>query len=400
MLVACLLVSASGASAAASKDHPYIAFKRVETYKAFSAGEKDAVTVGRNQQGPVVKLGSSPHQGTDNSGKYNGGRYYWGSLTSPVYRPNVAFDTLNPSWNAATPDGTWLQMQVRVRSHGKWTRWFNLGIWAKGTTAIKRHSVNGQKESGWQVATDTLQSGGNASARAYQYRLTLFTEKKGLSPGVRALFFTASNSHRNGDSLGVKADKALWGEDLAVPRRSQMIYPNGGEVWCSPTSLSMVMAYWAQKTGDNSLDQPVPKVAHGTYDYVYQGNGNWPFNTGYAASYGLKASVNKFSSISQVERWVHAGVPVVASVAWNKGELDNAPIPYTAGHLLVIRGFTKSGDVIVNDPAAKNDSGVRRVYKRDQFHKVWFKTGSGGIAYLVYPQNWRIPSHTYAHGSW
>jgi hypothetical protein len=217
---------------------------------------------------------------------------------------------------------------------------------------------------------------------------------------VRALFFTTSNSYRNGESLGVGPNRKLWGKNLAVPARSQMIYPNGGEVWCSPTSLSMVMAYWSERTGRSALNQSVPKVAHGTYDYAYEGNGNWPFNTAYAASYGLVSSVNRFSSLGQVEHFIHAGVPVVASVAWHRGELDGAPIPSTPGHLLVIRGFTRSGNVIVNDPAAKNNSGVERVYKRRQFHKVWFKTGSGGIAYLVYPKGHRLPSRTYAHGSW
>jgi hypothetical protein len=52
--------------------------------------------------------------------------------------------------------------------------------------------------------------------------------------------------------------------------------------------------------------------------------------------------------------------------------------------LLVILGFDSSGNVIVNDPAGSDDSEVRRVYQRDEFASAWF-SGSGGIAYLVYP---------------
>ena len=55
---------------------------------------------------------------------------------------------------------------------------------------------------------------------------------------------------------------------------------------------------------------------------------------------------------------------------------------------------------IVNDPAAGNNSGVRRVYQRDEFRRSWFKSGSGGVAYLVRPESWLVPDRTYARGSW
>ena len=178
------------------------------------------------------------------------------------------------------------------------------------------------------------------------------------TPTVGAIYVTASNSYRNGEVL-VGSKESLWVEDLSVPARSQMIYPNGGEVWCSPTSLSMVMAHWANKTGRGSFNQEVPIVARSTYDYAYRGNDYWPFNTAYAASYGLKASVNRFSSLEQVERWIAKGGPVIASISWKSGRLTGTPIPASSGHLLAIRGFTAAGHVIVNDPAAGNNSGVR-----------------------------------------
>jgi hypothetical protein len=53
--------------------------------------------------------------------------------------------------------------------------------------------------------------------------------------------------------------------------------------------------------------------------------------------------------------------------------------------LLVIRGFDRSGDVVVNDPASRDDSRVRRVYRRDEFARARFCSGSGRIAYLAYP---------------
>lgn len=377
LVLTCTFFFVSGEAGAAGS---YIDFERHDAQKALAAGA---------ERGVVVKEGSVRLA----RGKTTG------TLTSKAYSTMTRFDTLLPSWNATTPSGTYVRMEVRVRSGGGWTRWWNMGIWARGTDTARRQSVNGQRYGSWEVATDTLQSIGPVFADAYQYRITLATKRSGRSPRVDSLAFTASDSYRHGDFLGVAGGKYL-GTDLPVPQRSQMIYPNGGEVWCSPTSLSMVMAYWANRTGEPALNQTVPTVAGGTYDYAYGGNGNWPFNTAYASSFGLKTSVNRFSSLGQVERWVSKGIPVVASISWSRGQLDGAPIPASQGHLLVIRGFDRTGKyVIVNDPAASSNSGVRRVYDRQQFADAWMR-GSGGVAYIIHPKGWSVPASTDARGSW
>lgn len=371
LVLACLLLCVSAEAKAASGS--YIDFGAYDTQGALAAATERGITF----KNGAARLARGTIKGT---------------LTSRVYN-SARKDTFIPSWNARTPSGTWLQMEMRVRSDGSWTRWWDMGVWARGADTIKRHSVDGQRAGDWRVLTDTLQSIGPLYADAYQYRLTLLSKRTERTPRVRAIYVTASNSYRNGEAL-VGANETLWGKDLSVPARSQMIYPNGGEVWCSPTSLSMVMAYWANKGGRRSLNQEVPTVARGTYDYGYRGNGNWPFNTAYAASYGLKASVNRFSSLGQVERWIAKGVPVIASISWGRGRLTGAPIPASSGHLLVIRGFTEAGNVIVNDPAAGRNSTVRRIYQRDEFHRAWFKSGSGGVAYLVRPESWPVPDRT------
>ncbi|MBA4115610.1 MAG: peptidase C39 family protein, partial [Rubrobacter sp.] len=198
-------------------------------------------------------------------------------LTSPVHETPIRFDTLLPSWNAKTPAGTWLGLEVCVRYGGAWTEWFDMGIWASGTESVERHSVKSQESGGWRVSTDTVESIGPVFADAYRYRLTLFAEEWGVSPGVRGVCVTVSDSRRHGEDLGVPADVGSWGRELEAPGRSQMVYPDGGEAWCSPVSLSMVMAYWANKTGEGRLDQPVPTVVRGTCDAVYEGTGNWSF---------------------------------------------------------------------------------------------------------------------------
>ena len=36
------------------------------------------------------------------------------------------------SWNADTPDGAWVETLVRARFGSRWSKWYNLGIWAAG----------------------------------------------------------------------------------------------------------------------------------------------------------------------------------------------------------------------------------------------------------------------------
>jgi hypothetical protein len=168
-----------------------------------------------------------------------------------------------------------------------------------------------------------------------------------------------------------------------------MVYPDGGEVWCSPTSTSLVLGYWNKDTGP--CEPRVRAAVDGVYDWIYDGHGNWPFNTAYAATQGYEAYVARFTSLERAEEYVAAGVPVVMSVAWGKKELTGASVASTAGHLLVLVGFDAAGNPIINDPAAASDAEVTRTYLRSEFEPLWL-TSSGGTVYLIYPQGKSLPS--------
>jgi hypothetical protein len=311
-----------------------------------------------------------------------------GSAIGPERETIAPFTELIPSWNAETPEGTRLEIRLRARVDGRWTTWYRLGVWSSGNTPVGRHSVTGQDDADARVLTDTLRL--RVPGQAYQLAVDLVSSSVDRMPSVSLAAVVASRAPA-GPPVSADEPRA-WGTVLEVPERSQMIYPDGGEVWCSPTSTSMVMAYWAGQLGAPALDHPVPDVARGTWDPVYRGNGNWPFNTAYAARGGLLGYVSRFSSLDQVERWIEAGVPVVASLAWGPGQLANAPVASTSGHLLVIVGFTDRGDVVVNDPAGDPRQGesVRRTYARDQFQARW-QAGSGGAVFLIHPAHHAPP---------
>jgi hypothetical protein len=136
-----------------------------------------------------------------------------------------------------------------------------------------------------------------------------------------------------------------------------------------------------------------------TYDYRYDGTGNWPFNTAVGASRVGDAFVTRLADLQQAERFLRAGIPLALSIRFSRGQLSGAPISASAGHLVVLAGLTASGNPIVMDPAASSDAGVRRTYDRAQFEHAWL-SGSGGMAYVVRDAAHPLPARPAGVRAW
>jgi hypothetical protein len=313
------------------------------------------------------------------------------------------------SWNADTPAGTWIQVELRATAagDGHTTKWFVMGRWAYGDADIHRTSVGGQGDKDGYVAIDTFIPKNPMSS--YQLRLTLYRAAgTTVSPRVTRIGAVVS------DPVTIKpyapsTTTMSSTVELAVPAYSQEThrgeYPqfdNGGEAWCSPTSTSMVVAYWGKgpsaadyafvtKDYPAQRDPWVDYAARYVFDYHYNGAGNWPFNTAYAAHFGLESEVTQLHSLAEAEQFIKAGIPLVASIAFNSGKLDGFFFKSTNGHLMVIVGFTAEGNPIVNDPASPDDASVRHVYDRAQFEDAWM-SATGGIVYVIHPASVPLPA--------
>ncbi|HZV78087.1 MAG TPA: peptidase C39 family protein [Candidatus Binatus sp.] len=294
------------------------------------------------------------------------------------------FKTAVVSYNVQTPSGSSIEVRLRARVGNRWTRWYEMGSWSSDLREGQRHSVARQHDADGRVETDTLVL--NAPASAFEVVARPQDSPAGDAPVMSSIAVATSlapESRIDPDP----SDGAV--AELPVPERSQRIASSpdakggGGDSWCSPASVSMVMAYWANATSHPQWDVDVATVADGVYDPVYDGCGNWPFNVAFASEHGLAGYVRQLPSLAAVELVVKRGVPVIASIATKPGELDGAPYKKTDGHLLVIRGFTDAGDVIVNDPYGEPGT-VRRVYARAQFAHVW-QAGSNGTVYIIAP---------------
>ena len=319
---------------------------------------------------------------------YNGGTFSVGTATGPWMTTDFPFYEAIASWNASTPPGTWIEVLIQARIGGRETKEYNLGVWASGDTDITRHSVRLQGDADGYVAVDTLVlSSKSGGAEAYRLKVRLFSVDGSAKPTVRNLSLAYSTTPTKKVTLA-SGNPDLWGNLLAVPECSQMVYPDGGEVWCSPTSTSMVLSYWGGYTGP--CEPVVRATVDGVYDVIYDGHGNWPFNTAYAATQGYEGYVARFTSLAQAEPWIAAGVPVIVSFAWGKSDLTGAAIPSSGGHLAVLVGFDNNGNPIINDPAAASDADVQRTYNRVEFETLWLEH-SGGTVYLIYPPSTFVP---------
>ena len=280
---------------------------------------------------------------------YNGGSYVVGEAVSPACVTTGYFEAI-ASWNANTPEGSWIETLIRARVRRALDQMVSSGVWASGAATVERHSVNGQKDADGKVSTDTLLlSSANAPADAFQLKFRLFSADGRAGPRIRNASVATSGHAARPPSL-LPGDPARWGILLDAPQCSQMVYPDGGDVWCSPTSVVMALGYWQRVR--EGCEPGVRAAVEGVYDWLYDGQGNWSFNTAYAATFGMEAYVTRFDSMAQAETWIAEGIPVIVSFGWGKDDLTGAPIPSSNGHLALLVGFDTVGNPIINDPAA------------------------------------------------
>lgn len=317
--------------------------------------------------------------------------------TSPELLPDFPAAEIIPSWNADTPEGSRLDVFIRARAGAQWTGWYALGEWCAADSRYTRRSIGGQADDTAEVKTDTLVLAKPAEALQAKLRFVVAAERlAGMAGGLPALrgLALAYSSPKALAASGPRAggDSALWGRVIAgVPAFSQMVYPDGGNTWCSPTCVAMTLAYWE---GDGDAAEPrVRRAVSGVYDETWGGCGNWSFNAAYAGTRGCDALVARFPSLARLEPFIAAGIPVAMSVAWSQEDgrpLAGAPVPRSAGHLTLLVGFDERGDPVMNEPAAREPSEVRRTYRRAELETRWLEA-SGGAAYLIVPRGRLLP---------
>lgn len=284
-----------------------------------------------------------------------------------------------PSWNFRSQGGA-VKVELKALGDGFETKNYNLGVWSLSPDL--RTSVKDQADEHGDVYTDTLVL--KKPGSRIRVTLTPIPNAEGKTPELKEFFlnFTPPNwAARQEDPY-----KDVWGKVLNVPEKAQHDYP-GGSVLCSPTSVCMLMNRLGTVLDRKDLQLDVPEIQSLVHDPGWGGTGNWPFNLAVPGSFsGIQAFVTRLNSLQEAERFIKAGIPLAVSVDYKI--LLQKDYKGDGGHLMVLIGFSESGDPVINDPA--KGSQVRQVYPRALFAKAW--AASKNTVYVVRSTNQPLPA--------
>lgn len=303
-----------------------------------------------------------------------GGFRRTGTLTSDALRYGSGFNRVVPSWNADCPTGTWIRVELQTSAGDNvWTPWYEIATWGDPALVDKMpRDKKMKKDAAAWVNEDTLEV--NKPATRLRYRVTLHTERPEVSPLVSLVAVAVADSSRPvtpDDTPG-----PAWGVELPVPFRSQTV-ENADLAWrvCGPTSTTMALAA-------HGVALPTANVARAAWDDLNGIYGNWPFLAA-AASRLMRENADTLPAVAgrekkyqafvlwspgwkDAEREILNGNPCIVSIRSGPGELRGAPYNSTDGHLILLRGFTKEGNPICNDPAARTEDKGHVVYDRKE----------------------------------
>lgn len=298
-------------------------------------------------------------------------------FTSGAVRLEFPADEMVMTWNATSPPGTSVSIEFAVGADGrKWSRWLKMADW-KNDMSRERSCA----DRAWgRLEVDHFRA--VAKFRFARYRAIFRTADPSQAPLLRRVTFCYSDMSR-GEGIAEEGRDAAGGEkvDIDVPWLSQYdervvkdpVMMEAGV--CGATSVTMALKHWG--IGANVRD-----VGRRAWDPVAKIYGNWAFLCAAASEYGPSAWVQRFSAWDGVRGFIEKGIPVIISISYDRGTMSAEPEKETAGHLLVVRGFTERGDVIVNDPGAEYERrGRGYVYPARELGGAFF--GHGGVGIII-----------------
>ncbi|MEB3223495.1 MAG: C39 family peptidase [Candidatus Sericytochromatia bacterium] len=294
------------------------------------------------------------------------------------------------SWNADCPPGTWIRLEAAVSPDGgeTWSDWLELARWGDSDTLSWSSTPRGpSKHDLARVNEDTLEPTGVADR--LRVRATLCSDRPGSTPVLELVAVAATNRQAHPEPDDRRG--AAWGKEVRATHRAQSLEKADRSYRvCGPTSAAMALAA-------HGVVLPTQDVARRCWDAVNGIYGNWPFLAAAASDVLRGTEAHRAAAKGRekahaawvawppdwkgVEDEVAAGRPCIVSIRFKEGELPGAPTASSAGHLILVTGFTAKGDPIALDPAARRPEAGRIVYGRQALHRA----RHGGPVIVVHP---------------
>ena len=290
-----------------------------------------------------------------------------------------------PSWNLKGTEAHELSIEVELLFEDGHQSSYGFGVWnrqdqKRGEQGL-RTSVNGQNDAYGAVYTDTLILKKTAHVARWTLQSAFISSSK---PQLKLFGVCVGLPESESSPTQFLPNEGEW--SIEVPPLCQFDYL-GGKVWCSPTSVTMIMQYWSKMMGVDSWRYTVPETSAKVFDPGWPGTGNWSFNVAHAGGHdGLRSWVCRLASLDSLIHLLRLGVPVAASVSYDllKGKSSKGD---NDGHLVVVAGWDQSQHVIVNDPAKCPI--VRTKYPVDTFMRGW--NASHRTVYIILPNGLNMP---------
>ena len=278
--------------------------------------------------------------------------------------PRAPARHLVPSLALLTPRRYALRFEVSGCRGGAWTAWV-----ATATLGDDVFAPFPTAADGLTAEIDEIHA--TAPVDAVRLRVRIGGAVDVVSHAPWLITLSASDG-----ALAPQVEAPLSAGPLAVPARTQLTEPESVRLRiCSPTSVGMAMEYFGRAL-------PTMVIADAVFHAPTDRYGVWPAAVRAAAAHGVPGYLLRFPDWTAAAWCLDRGLPIVASVRFSPGELTDAPIPETTGHLVVITGL-HGDDVLVNDPVAPSVESVPRRYRRNEFSRIWLERS--GVGYIFFP---------------
>lgn len=327
-----------------------------------------------NDFAPGAFENTAVEDGSIRLGRSGGSYLQSGCYTSPAFKMEP-FLKLIPSWNACTPKGTAVEVQVRMGNGNHWSRWFSFGKWSP---FIRRASPELLQDEIALASAEMLSlADAQPPATMAQIRIYLYSDDSSVSPKVHLLAVAA-------DPVRAEREEMVQTQrQLRLPSYSCLVRdPSIALRIASPTTLAMLMNRW----GEDTLPE---EVARASYDYGAGRYGNMAFCSAIAGAYGYECYV-ACAELNLLRQEVRRGHGVGAQVHYRPptlGEekqeetinLEKLPILEEAtassqGHFVAVQGFERREQeewVMFNDPYAEADDLVVKEMPMAKFAEIY-----------------------------